>query len=114
MTTEMPDVFTGDFWRDPYPAYATLREHAPVVEVALGRGGTTWLITRYDDVLAAFDDERLVKEILKTMPPGSADPRAAGSSMMLMVDPPRPHPAEQAGHPLLHRPARGGAAPTGA
>ena len=84
----MPQVFAGDFWRDPYPAYAALRERAPVVEVPFPHGGTTWLITRHDDVLAAFTDERLVKDVTKIMPPGSEDPRGAGASMMLLQDPP--------------------------
>ena len=87
-TTGMPDLFDGDFWRDPYPAYAALRENAPVVEVPLPQGGSTWLLTRYDDVLAAFTDERLVKDVRKVMPPGSPDPRGPGGSMMLLQDPP--------------------------
>ncbi len=88
MTTTQPEVFAGDFWRDPYPAYEQLRESSPVVEVPMPQGGTCWLITRYDDVLAAFTDERLVKDVRKIMPPGSDDPRGPGGSMMLLVDPP--------------------------
>ncbi len=88
MTTTHPEVFAGDFWRDPYPAYEQLRESSPVVEVPWPQGGTCWLITRYDDVLAAFTDERLVKDVRKIMPPGSEDPRGPGGSMMLLVDPP--------------------------
>ena len=38
------------FVDDPYPTYAALREHSPVH--ALGPG--SWLLTRYDDVLAVY------------------------------------------------------------
>lgn len=48
------------FKADPYPVYAWLRENSPVCRVRLARGVYAWLITRYDDVVAAFKDERLV------------------------------------------------------
>ncbi len=67
MTATGSTVFEGDFWRDPYPAYAQLRSDAPVVEVPLPSGGSTWLVTRYDDVRAAFTDERLVKDVTKVL-----------------------------------------------
>jgi cytochrome P450 len=85
-------VFEGSFWRDPYPAYERLRAQAPVREVALPRGGTTWLITRYDDVRAAFTDPRLVKDHRATLPPEvrAQAPRLPGpfGSMMILLDPP--------------------------
>ena len=84
----IPEVFAGDFWRDPYPVYAALRERAPVVQVPLPQGGTTWLVTRYDDVLAAFTDERLVSDVRAILPPGTPDPTGAGGAMMLHLDPP--------------------------
>lgn len=37
-----------------------MREETPVCKVRLARGVHAWLITRYDDVIAAFKDERLV------------------------------------------------------
>jgi len=37
-----------------------MREELPVCRVRLGRGVYAWLITRYDDVAAAFKDDRLV------------------------------------------------------
>jgi cytochrome P450 len=85
-------VFEGSFWRDPYPAYERLRAQAPVCEVALPRGGTTWMITRYDDVRAAFTDPRLVKDHRATLPPEvrAQAPRLPGpfGSMMILLDPP--------------------------
>ena len=38
------------FIDDPYPTYAALRRHSPVHELAPG----SWLLSRYDDVLAAY------------------------------------------------------------
>ncbi|HEY6253753.1 MAG TPA: cytochrome P450 [Candidatus Angelobacter sp.] len=49
-----------EFKADPYPVYARLREEFPICRVRLARGVHAWLITRYDDVVAAFKDERLV------------------------------------------------------
>src|SRR6266849_3766586 len=47
---------------DPYPLYARLRKEAPVCRVRAGRLFDFWLITRYDDVVAALRDERLSKD----------------------------------------------------
>jgi cytochrome P450 len=44
--TTPPSAFVDD----PYPVFAALREHDPVHELAPG----SWLLTRYDDVLAAY------------------------------------------------------------
>ncbi|MBB3086011.1 cytochrome P450 family protein [Geodermatophilus sabuli] len=92
VTAAEHSVFEGAFWRDPYPAYERLRAQAPVREVALPRGGTTWLITRYDDVRAAFTDPRLVKDHRATLPPEVREqaPRLPGpfGSMMILLDPP--------------------------
>jgi len=42
------------FVDDPYPTYTALREHDPVHLIAPG----SWLLTRYDDVLAVYRDPR--------------------------------------------------------
>ncbi len=46
------------YTRNPYPIYAELREHAPVQQVVL-HGLTGWMVTRYDDVRQALNDETL-------------------------------------------------------
>jgi cytochrome P450 len=43
------------FVADPYPTYAALREHDPVHALDPG----SWLVTRYDDVLALYREARL-------------------------------------------------------
>ena len=85
-------VFTDDYFRDPYPVLAGLREHAPVREVELPEGGSTWLISRYADVRAAFADPRLAKDPRATMPLAQrpAEPLIPppGGHMLLLNDPP--------------------------
>ncbi|MDF3293697.1 cytochrome P450 family protein [Streptomyces silvisoli] len=56
-----PALFTWEFAADPYPAYAWLREHAPVHRTTLPSGVEAWLVTRYPDARQALADARLSK-----------------------------------------------------
>ncbi|MFI8928599.1 cytochrome P450 [Streptomyces sp. NPDC053474] len=56
-----PDLFTWEFASDPYPAYAWLRQHAPVTRRRLPSGVEAWLVTRYADARQALADQRLSK-----------------------------------------------------
>ncbi|MFI5531660.1 cytochrome P450 [Kitasatospora sp. NPDC051853] len=56
-----PALFTWEFAADPYPAYAWLREHAPVHRTTLPSGVDAWLVTRYADARQALADARLSK-----------------------------------------------------
>ncbi|EPH39386.1 cytochrome P450 [Streptomyces aurantiacus] len=56
-----PDLFTWEFATNPYPAYAWLREHAPVHKTTLPSGVEAWLVTRYADARQALADQRLSK-----------------------------------------------------
>ncbi|WP_371479807.1 cytochrome P450 [Kitasatospora sp. NBC_00315] len=56
-----PPLFTWEFAADPYPAYAWLREHAPVHRTTLPSGVEAWLVTRYADARQALADGRLSK-----------------------------------------------------
>ncbi|MFE0463473.1 cytochrome P450 [Kitasatospora sp. NPDC058965] len=60
-TPAMPPLFTWEFAADPYPAYAWLREHAPVHRTTLPSGVEAWLVTRYADARQALADARLSK-----------------------------------------------------
>ncbi|GAA1011671.1 MULTISPECIES: cytochrome P450 family protein [Streptomyces] len=60
-TPEAPELFTWEFASDPYPAYAWLREHAPVRWTRLPSGVEAWLVTRYADARQALADNRLSK-----------------------------------------------------
>ncbi|KUJ66729.1 cytochrome [Streptomyces albus subsp. albus] len=57
-------LFTWEFASNPYPAYAWLREHAPVHRTALPSGVEAWLVTRYADARQALADPRLSKNPL--------------------------------------------------
>lgn len=57
----VPELFSRDFAADPYPAYAWLREHAPVHWTRLPSGVEAWLVTRYADAKQALADPRLSK-----------------------------------------------------
>src|SRR5437868_12621973 len=58
------DISTPQFKANPYPFYAQLRAERPVFPVDLPDGQTAWLITRYDDALAALKDSRFSKDKL--------------------------------------------------
>ncbi|MEU9292005.1 hypothetical protein AB0D57_47390 [Streptomyces sp. NPDC048275] len=47
------------FSADPFPLYRQLREDGPVRRAVLAGGLQAWLITRYEDGLAALSDPRL-------------------------------------------------------
>ena len=57
----MPELFSWEFATDPYPAYAWLREHAPVRWTVLPSGVGAWLVTRHGDAREALADGRLSK-----------------------------------------------------
>ncbi|WP_424890801.1 cytochrome P450 family protein [Streptomyces sp. XH2] len=56
---------------DPGPpcAYARLRTERPVVKALMPNGETGWLISRHEDVRAAFADPRLTRPLLSAWPP---------------------------------------------
>jgi cytochrome P450 len=86
--TSTLELFEGAFWRDPYPAYGTLRADEPVIRLER-QDGPVWLLSRYADVRAALADPRLSKDWRYTLPP---EERAAApvspTPMMLLMDPP--------------------------
>lgn len=93
----LSETFSPEFWQDPHPVYADLRQEGPVHPVVTPDGLRVWLVTRYEDVRAAFADSRLAKDAAvvghlfqrNTVPgasPRSVEPRTAGH--MLSTDPP--------------------------
>ena len=53
---DFPTLTSAEFLRDPYPAWAHLRRHAPV---HFSAEWNAFLLTRYSDVAAGFRDPRL-------------------------------------------------------
>ena len=60
-THERVDITSARFKADPFSFYERLRREQPVSSIALPNGTSAWLISRYDDVVMALKDPRLVK-----------------------------------------------------
>ncbi|MGW7787798.1 cytochrome P450 family protein [Streptomyces tricolor] len=81
------------FVADPFPLYRRLREDGPVRRVVIAGGLDAWLVTRYEDALAALSDPRLSSDVRD-----ASDPRLIAQlpeferesmlSTMLRADPP--------------------------
>jgi cytochrome P450 len=78
MKSTRVDLASPQFKANPYPFYARLRAEEPVCRVTLPNRQAVWLITRYDDALAALKDERFAKDKLNAMPPGAKQPWVPG------------------------------------
>ncbi|MFD5747850.1 cytochrome P450 [Streptomyces sp. NPDC127033] len=91
-----PALFTWEFATDPYPAYAWLREHAPVHRTELPSGVEAWLVTRYGDARQALADARLSKNPVHHAEPAHArgktgipgERKAELMTHLLNIDPP--------------------------
>src|SRR5918994_3708031 len=74
-----------EFLENPYPMYHRLRTEDPVHHSPLG----FWVLTRYDDVVAALRDPRLIKEpIAAYVAERTGMPQPAMGISMLDRDPP--------------------------
>jgi vitamin D3 1,25-hydroxylase len=88
MSTPTRALFEGAFWNDPYPAWAELRDAAPVHRLDRP-SGPVWLISRYADARAALADGRLSRDWRHTLPPEQrADAPGPPIPMMILMDPP--------------------------
>ena len=67
------DLLSPELTEDPFPYYAELRASDPVHWAPASKA---WLLTRYDDVVAAFGDPRLssdrVRPLLDVLPRSAA------------------------------------------
>ncbi len=61
---EKIDITSRDFKANPFPFYAYLRAEAPVFRttVKMPDKRSVWIISRYEDVLAALKDEQFAKD----------------------------------------------------
>ncbi|RFC78011.1 cytochrome P450 [Streptomyces sp. AcE210] len=81
------------FMADPFPLYRQLREDGPVRRAVLAGGLEAWLVTRYEDGLAALSDSRLSSDVHDAADPRLLErlPATERESMlrtMLRSDPP--------------------------
>jgi len=61
MNINSVDIVSAQFKANPFPFLASLRDSEPVFQTSLPDKTPVWLISRYEDVLALFRDERFVK-----------------------------------------------------
>ncbi|MBG0850498.1 cytochrome P450 [Streptomyces spinoverrucosus] len=81
------------FVTDPFPLYRQLREDGPVRRAVIAGGLDAWLVTRYEDGLAALSDPRLSSDIRDASDPRLMEQlpefeRESMISNMLRADPP--------------------------
>ncbi|MEU2158492.1 cytochrome P450 [Streptomyces sp. NPDC019396] len=81
------------FVADPFPLYRELREDGPVRRAVIAGGVEAWLVTRYEDGLAALSDPRLSSDVRDASDPRLMEqlPSTERESMlsnMLRSDPP--------------------------
>ncbi|MFI6494540.1 cytochrome P450 [Streptomyces sp. NPDC050564] len=81
------------FMADPFPFYRQLREDGPVRRAVIAGGLEAWLVTRYEDGLAALSDSRLSSDVRDASDPRLLErlPATEHESMlrtMLRSDPP--------------------------
>ncbi|MEU7201316.1 cytochrome P450 [Streptomyces sp. NPDC045470] len=79
-----------EFFRDPYPLLAALRERGPVQQVRSGPHGATWLVTGWAEARTALAEPRLSKDTTRYFAdkPSKRDLAPAVSATMLATDPP--------------------------
>ncbi|MET9244128.1 cytochrome P450 [Nonomuraea sp. NPDC003709] len=90
-------LFDEDYFRDPHPVFARLREGRPVYRTATPQGVRVWVVSRYEDVKAACTDPRLSKDFTNNPDMIKSNELEGGDSSgyeavvphnMLFVDPP--------------------------
>ncbi|MCM6778888.1 cytochrome P450 [Nocardia sp. CDC159] len=90
----VPEMFTPEFFRNPYPYYAWLRDNRPVHPVPVPFVNIrVWLVSRYADVRAGFADPRLSSDYRSARPEFRAAGLAFGAGTvgertMVNLDPP--------------------------
>ncbi|WP_040224740.1 cytochrome P450 family protein [Bhargavaea cecembensis] len=80
-------MFTDAFRKNPYPAYAALRDEAPVFRKILPDGNRAWFITRYEDAIEALREPRFIKDFSKLYG-GSPEYKSVFTQNMLFADMP--------------------------
>ncbi|MBO4207894.1 cytochrome P450 family protein [Micromonospora echinofusca] len=84
---EAVDLTTAEHVRDPYPLFARLREENPVCPMQRRRGRTSWLVTRYDDIVRAVLDPALRNDP-RSVSTVTEGPRFPMGRHMVASDPP--------------------------
>ncbi|KAB8141172.1 cytochrome P450 [Chloroflexia bacterium SDU3-3] len=93
MTATQLDFWSAEAKTRIHSIYAHLRDEQPICRVSAPDGRQFWLITRYDDVLAAIHEPRLVKNWRSILSPAElaeqkSSPLTRLGQHMLSQDPP--------------------------
>ncbi len=80
-------LFSKEFTKNPYPAYAKMRKDEPVQKMRFPDGQLGWLITRYEDAVEIMKDPRVIKDVSKLFG-GNMDSGSVFMHNMLFSDPP--------------------------
>jgi cytochrome P450 PksS len=72
MNRTNPDLASPQFKANPFEFYSRLRADSPVHRVQLPGQQHAWLLSRYDDALNMFKDERLTKDKLNARKPSTS------------------------------------------
>lgn len=83
------DLFSEEFNRNPYPMFKEMRENEPIYRTTMADGQQAWVISRYEDAVAALKEPRFIKDPEKVF--GSPDEAVPGHTQpknILMSDPP--------------------------
>jgi cytochrome P450 len=86
-----PESLDGDYFQNPLAFYARMRAEGPVTQVQMPDLGSSWLITRYDEVRSALADPRLHKDWSHKLQPEDWVPDPLTSFLnvhLLNLDPP--------------------------
>ncbi|AKG03428.1 cytochrome P450 [Salimicrobium jeotgali] len=84
------DLFTHAFNQNPYPAFHSLQQHAPVHRTLMPDGHYAWIVTRYEDVVTVLKDQRFIKDFTVFLDEESRAQahQSIFSRNMLFADPP--------------------------
>jgi len=81
----MRDFNSPEFKHHPFPVLKNLRIAEPLYRCESLNGRPTWMVTRYEDVLAILKDQRFVKDIRHALPPEAAAQVLSRSEARAMV-----------------------------
>ncbi|PBB06893.1 cytochrome P450 family protein [Salimicrobium humidisoli] len=84
------DLFTHAFNQNPYPAFHSLQQHAPVHRTLMPDGHYAWIVTRYEDAVTVLKDQRFIKDFTVFLDEESRAQahQSIFSRNMLFADPP--------------------------
>ncbi|MEO6083083.1 MAG: cytochrome P450 [Umezawaea sp.] len=86
----------SEFGNEPYPVYKAMQETGPVQPVTLRDGSEAYIVTRYDDVRACYNDLRLISSLNDAPKPSRAGAAPPVGGLVLRRD-------EVSGHMMINQ-----------